>query len=284
MGRKRATLTDLLNENTARCLYDRARLIAMNAHEWTGLPAGIEPRHIEKLLFNHGKAIFFKDPGMSFMCLQADETGQQNVNGDPLSYRATGFGYSEVYDADDCVIIENNILRLATHPFIMYFVGKLTEAERTMDVNVKACKTPVVFACDDKDVLTFKRIFQMVDGNVPAIFADKGLNLESVQAFQTGVKFMGNELMDYKRSVEADLLTFLGQNNTPMEKRERLITDEANANNQLIQSFADLQLEARRRACEAINKMWPELSVSVKRREAVQKPVDTVEKSEGVET
>lgn len=284
MGRKRATLTDLLNENTARCLYDRARLIAMNAHEWTGLPAGIEPRHIEKLLFNHGKAIFFKDPGMSFMCLQADETGQQNVNGDPLSYRATGFGYSEVYDADDCVIIENNILRLATHPFIMYFVGKLTEAERTMDVNVKACKTPVVFACDDKDVLTFKRIFQMVDGNVPAIFADKGLNLESVQAFQTGVKFMGNELMDYKRSVEADLLTFLGQNNTPMEKRERLITDEANANNQLIQSFADLQLEARKRACEAINKMWPELSVSVKRREAVQKPVDTVEKSEGVET
>lgn len=284
MGRKRATLTDLLNENTARCLYDRARLIAMNAHEWTGLPAGIEPRHIEKLLFNHGKAIFFKDPGMSFMCLQADETGQQNVNGDPLSYRATGFGYSEVYDADDCVIIENNILRLATHPFIMYFVGKLTEAERTMDVNVKACKTPVVFACDDKDVLTFKRIFQMVDGNVPAIFADKGLNLESVQAFQTGVKFMGNELMDYKRSVEADLLTFLGQNNTPMEKRERLITDEANANNQLIQSFADLQLEARKRACEAINKMWPELSVSVKRREVVQKPVDTVEKSEGVGT
>lgn len=284
MGRKRATLTDLLNHNTARCIYNRYHLIALNAHEWSGLPEGIEPRHIEKLLFSHGKAIFFRDPNMSYMCLQADETGQQNVNGDPLSYRATGFGYNKEYSVDDCVIIENNVLRLPTDPFIMYFVGKLTEAERTMDVNMKACKTPVVFACDDKDVLTFKRIFQQVDGNVPAIFADKGLNLDSVQAFMTGVKFMGNELMDYKRSVEADLLTFLGQNNTPMEKRERLITDEANANNQLIQSFADLQLEARQRACEAINAKWPELSVSVKRRGPVQKPVDTVEKSEGGET
>lgn len=280
MGRKRATLTDLLNQNTARCLYDRYRLIAMNAHEWDGLPAGIKPIHIEKWLFSDGKAIFFRDPSMSFMCLQAHETGQQNVYGDPLSYRATGFGYNKDYSADDCVIIENNILRLATDPFIMWFVGKLTEAERTMDVNTKACKTPVVFACDDKDVLTFKRIFQQVDGNVPAIFADKNLNLDSVQAFMTGVKFMGNELMDYKRSIEADLLTFLGQNNTPMEKRERLITDEANANNQLIQSFADLQLEARQRACEAINAMWPELHVTVKRRGPVQNPVDNVEKEE----
>lgn len=279
MGRKRATLTDLLNHNTARCLYDRARLLALTAHEWTGLPDGVEPRHIEKLLYTHGKAIFFRDPGMSFMCLQTDETGQQNVNGDPLRYRATGFGYTREYDSDDCVIIENNILRLATNPFILFFVGKLTEAERTMDVNIKACKTPVIFACDDKDVLTFKRIFQQVDGNVPAIFADKGLNLDNIQAFMTGVKFLGNELMDYKRSVEADLLTFLGLNNTPMEKRERLITDEANANNELIQSFADLQLEARQRACEAINKMWPELNVSVKRRKGVQNPVETVEKS-----
>ena len=146
-----------------------------------------------------------------------------------------------------------------------------------MDVNVKACKTPIVFACDDKDVLTFKRIFQQVDGNVPAIFADRGLNLESIQAFQTGVKFMGNELMDYKRSVESDLLTFLGQNNTPVDKKERLITDEAQANDQLIDSFADLQLQAREQACEEINAMFG-LSVSVERRAPVETPVDNVEK------
>ena len=75
------------------------------------------------------------------------------------------------------------------------------------------------------------------------------------------------------------LLTFLGQNNTPVDKKERLITDEAESNNQLIQSFADLQLEARKKACEEINAMFG-LNVSVKRREPVEKPVETVERGE----
>lgn len=281
MARKRATLTDLLNDLTYKTIYDRYKLIAVNEWEWQNLPEGILPRHIETICFDRGFAGFFRDPAMSYMCLQADNGVGLNVNGDPLSYRVTGFNYNKEYKADDIVIIENNLLRIPTSQFILHYVNKLAEAERTMDVNVKACKTPVVFTCDDKDILTWKRLFQQVDGNAPAVFADKGLNLDSVQAFLTGVKFLGNELMDYKASVESDLLTFLGQNNTPVDKKERLITSEADANNQLIQSFADLQLEARQRACEAINEKWG-LNVTVRRRsEPVEKPVETVENPEG---
>ena len=278
MARKRANLNDLLNDLTFRTLFNKFKLIAMNEWDWKGLPDGIEPRHIEKLLFSKGMACFFKAPRMAHMVLECAPGGQVNVYGDPLHYRAHGFNSQRNIRADKCVIIRNNLLALSTHDFLLHYVNKLTEAERTMDVNVKACKTPIVFACDDKDVLTFKRIFQQVDGNVPAIFADRGLNLESIQAFQTGVKFMGNELMDYKRSVESDLLTFLGQDNTPVDKKERLITDEAESNNQLIASFADLQLEARKKAAEEINEMFG-LSITVERR-LVEKPVDNVEKED----
>lgn len=276
MAKKRANLSDLLNDLTFRTQYDKFKLVALNEWVWDNLPDGIQPRHIEKLLFSRGYACFFRDPKMSHMCLECDTGGTVNVYGDPLSYRAHGFNYQRVMDADECVIIRNNLLALPTEPFVLHYVNKLTEAERTMDVNVKSCKTPIIFACDDKDVLTFKRIFQQVDGNVPAIFADRGLNLDSITAFQTGVKFMGNELMDYKRSVESDLLTFLGQNNTPVDKKERLITDEAEANNQLIESFAELQMESRQKACEEINAMFG-LNVSVRRRAPVEKPVETVE-------
>lgn len=273
MARKRATLTDLLNDLTFKVTYEKFKLIAMNAFEWSGLPEGVEERHIERRLFEQGKAIFFLDPDMSYNVLDAHDTGRRNVQNEPLSYRAYGFGYSKEYEADECVIIENNKLRLATDDFVMFYVNKLTEAERTMDVNVKANKTPVVFACDDKDVLTFKRIFQQVDGNVPAIFADKNLNPDSISVFDTKAKFLCNELMEYKKSVENELLTFLGINNTPYEKGERLITDEANSNNQLIESFAQLQLEARKRACEEINKKYG-LQVSVKKREAIVEEVE----------
>lgn len=278
MARKRANLTDLLNNLTFKALYDKYKLIAVNAFEWGGLPDGIEERHVENQLFLHGKAIFYRSPGKGYMCLNCQNSGQVNVYGDPLGYIAHGINHTEQVKAEDCVIIENNKLRMATDPFIMFYVNKLTEAERTMDVNIKACKTPVVFACDDKDVLTFKQIFRQVDGNTPAIYADRGLNMDSIQAFQTGVKFMGKDLQDYANAVENKLLTFLGLNNTPVDKKERLITDEAEANNELIQSFADLQMEARKRAAEAINKQYG-LSVTVKRRNAalVEKPVEGVE-------
>lgn len=282
MGRKRANLTDLLNNLTFRALYEKYQLIAVNAFEWDGLPDGILERHVETRLFMDGKAIFYKSAGKGFMCLTCQNSGQVNVYGDPLGYIAAGVGYTEQVSAEDCIIIENNKLRIATDPFVMFYVNKLTEAERTMDVNIKACKTPVVFACDDKDVLTFKRIFQQVDGNVPAIYADRGLNMDSIQAFKTGVQFMGKDLQDYANSVENKLLTFLGVNNTPVDKKERLITDEAQANDQLIQSFADLQLEARKRAAQAINEKYG-LNVTVKRRVcSVENPVEGVENNDPV--
>ena len=267
MSRKRATLTDLLNDLTFRTVYDKFRLISTNAFEWNGLPDGILERHVELQLFRHGKAIFFKAKDMGHMCLEVSDGGEFNVYGDPTLYHAHGFGFHQTVNAEDCVIIENNLLRIPTHDFIMFYANKITEAERTMDVNIKANKTPVVFTCDDRDVLSAKRVFQQVDGNVPAIFADKALNLESITALDMRAKFLGNELMDYKHSVESELLTFLGINNPAVDKRERLITDEVNSNNQLIDSFMELQLEARQRACDAINAKYG-LHVSVKRRES----------------
>jgi len=282
MARKRATLTDLLNDLTFKVIFEKYKLVSMNAFEWDGLPPGIEERHIERELFDRGMAgCFIRPESQRPLVLPVENGGRVNIQGDPLNYRVFGYGYSKELRADECVIIENNKLRLPTRDFVMFYTNKIVEAERTMDVNIKASKTPIVLVCDDKDVMTMKRIFQQVDGNVPAIFADKSLNMDNIQALDLKAKFLGIDLMDYKKAVENELLTFLGLNNTPYEKRERLITDEANSNNQLITSFADLQLEARERACEAINKMFG-LSVSVRRRQdPMENPVGNVEKSEG---
>jgi hypothetical protein len=251
-------------------------MVSVNLFEWEGLPDGLDEKFIENFLFDDGQAIFFRDPSMSYMCLKADAGANLNVYGEPLGWWATGFNYHNYYDADKCVIISNNKLRLPTSQFITFYANKLYEAERTMDVNVKTCKTPFIFTCDDKDVISFKQLFAKVDGNEPIIYTDKSLNADSLQVLQTGVKFLGNELQDYKHAVEADLLTFLGVNNVNVDKKERLITDEAESNDELIQSFCDIQLEAREKACEEINKMFG-LNVSVKLRcTGVEKPMENV--------
>ena len=280
MARKRANLTDLLNGLTFRVLYDKYRLITMNRYKWSNLPDGILERHIERELFAHGKAIFYKKPDHRFMCLKCEDTGTVNPYGDPLEYHAFGVGFTDRIKAEDCVIIENNMLRIPTDDIIMFYVNKLAEAERTMDVNIKSNKTPVVILCDSTNVLSLKTFMNKVDGNEPAIIADTKLNLDGITALDLKTKFLGQELMDYKHSVEAELLTFLGINNPAVDKKERLITDEANSNNQLIQSFAEMQLEARRRACDEINAMFG-LEISVELREPVEKVVETVEEGDG---
>lgn len=278
MARKRATLTDLLNDLTYRVIYDKFKLVATNMFEWSGLPDGIDERYIERLLFDEGRAIFFRDPAMSYMCLSATESSDLNVYGEPLRWRATGFNYNREYDADDCVIISNNKYRIATRDFVTMYASKLAEAHRTMDVNVKACKTPYILACDDKSLLTVKQIFSKIDGNEPAIFTDKAFDVESLAVLKTGVTFLCNELQEYARGVESELLTFLGKNNVNFEKRERVITDEVNANNDVIQSFAEIQLNAREDAARQINELYPELTVGVKLRgsETMEKPVGGV--------
>ena len=268
MAKRRATLSDLLNDLTFKTVYDKYKLIAMNAHEWDGLPEGMHERYIERWLYHEGTTAFFRPKGLDYVALKCQPSRGVNIYGDPIQYRAVGLNgksYDLVVGRDDFVVIENNMLRKPTDPFIMFYTNKITEAERTMDVNVKQQKTPTVICCDDKTKLSFMALFSQVDGNVPAIYADKNLNLDAISSLDLKAKFLCSDLMDYKKSVENELLTFLGLNNIPSEKKERLITDEAQSNNQLIGSFADLQLEARQRACEEINRVFG-LNVSVKRR------------------
>lgn len=280
MSKKRANMTDLLNNLTYKVIYDKFSLIAMNAFKWGNLPEGILERHIERTLFTDGLAIFYRPPKLSYVCLQAQELAEYDVHREPLYYNAVGFGHIERVHRDDCVIIENNMLRIPTEQFIHFFANKIYEAERTMDVNVKANKSPVIMLCDDKDVFSLKTIFRKIDGNEPAIYADKKLNPDSISVLDLKAKFIGNELLDYKHSVENELLTFLGINNTAVDKKERLITDEAESNNQLIDSFFELQFEARKRAVEEINSKYG-LHITVERRNGgVEKDDENVDNGE----
>lgn len=254
-----------MNQQTYRVFYQQYKSIALNMFEWKGLPEGIEERYIERVLFDQGKVLFFRDPAMSFMALPCGPGPYLDVYGEPLRWRAMGLNYNKEYRRGDCVLIENNKLREPTAVMVSMFARKLYEAHRTMDTNLKTCKIPFVFTCDEKNLFTYKEIFRKVDDNEPAIFAAKGLNMNDIQVLPTRAVFMGNELMDYAHSVQNELLTLMGVNCSPVDKKERLITDEAESNNQLLDLNADLMLEARKRACDAINSMY-NLSVTVELR------------------
>ena len=264
---------------TETFLYQRFRLLMINQHKWNGLEDfNIQERHIEQYLFDNGYCLFFEDPLVGKLCLKCSGVGQQNVYGDYLKYRATGFNYEQVVSADNSVLIENNKLRLPTHMAVFYFVSRLYELTRTMDVNVKQLKLQTLFSATDKNILTVKKIIDEIDKNNWAIITDSTMQVEEiVKAIPTGVKCLTQELTDRYNAVMNEALTYFGINNSNTDKRERLITDEANANNQFIDSCAEMFLESRQRACEEINKKFgTHLSVELrnKREEGIEKNDD----------
>lgn len=270
MKQKRVTTTDVDNIKTERFLYKRFRLLALNMFKWEGLDAlGIEERHLENWLFDDGKAVVFEDPNYGIMCLPGEGHGT-NVLNDPTYYRVVGHNYTRLLPAKKCVVIENNKLRMPTALAIDYFTNQLYEVVRTRDTNIKTLKLPLVMACTDKDVLTAKKLLEEIDNNTWAILSNKNvMNVdEIIKVLPTGVKPFTAELTDQYHDIMNEALTYLGINNANTDKKERLITDEANANNQFIESCAEMFLEARKRACEEINKKFKlNISVDIRNKE-----------------
>ena len=71
-------------------------------------------------------------------------------------------------------------------------------------------------------------------------------------------------------------MTFLGVNNANMDKRERLVDDEVQANNEQVQASEDVFLKARKDACKLINEMFG-TNISVKRRNLSKTALNDIE-------
>ena len=75
------------------------------------------------------------------------------------------------------------------------------------------------------------------------------------ELYLLGSNAIVDKLQIQKQEMERELLTFLGINNT-LEKKERLIVDETNSNNQFIKMASDIGCKQRKLACEQMNQMF----------------------------
>lgn len=137
------------------------------------------------------------------------------------------------------------------------FALRLYEAERTADINIKAQKTPVLLLMDEKQRLTMENLYSQYEGNKPVIFGDKNsLGENVIKAINTQAPFIADKIIDYKKEIWNEALTFLGINNIMVDKKERLITDEANSNNELINLNLQSYLAPRQEACRQFNEKF----------------------------
>lgn len=251
-------LAMLINNETYIDYFNRLTLIATSIFTWEGLDEiGGDSRFLEQCLFTYGRACFIKDKNLGYMTINANPSDKLNHYRLPVRINAWSVGYSKNYDFDDCVYIMNNEMQLPTMKTIQLFANRLYEAERTIDVNIKAQKTPVLIEGDAKSMMTLKNLYMKFSGNEPFIFGNKNFNLDkALNVLKTDAPFIADKLQDYKHEVWNECLTFLGINNANTDKKERLVTDEVNSNNDLIKFYFNCFYKTRKKACDEINKKY----------------------------
>lgn len=256
-----------LNNRVYTNYYYRLMLIAKSLFKWENLPNGINEKWIEKYLFSEGGCIFFHDETLGYMVTKFSTSGKLNYYDEPTQVTAYATDYVPTQHENnvDCIIIRNNDDMIPTFPTIQIYAYDLTNIKRTIDTNIISQKMPYIITCSDKQKLSFKQVMKQKNDNEPVIYGDKNLDLNEIKVLNTITPIVFDKLQIQKNNVWNECMTFLGINNANTDKRERLIDNEVQANNQLIQVNSDVMLKAREEACKRINDMFG-LNISVRRR------------------
>lgn len=257
---KETDLAMAVNNATYSDYYNRLKILATSLFIWDGLDdvAGYgASRFLELALFEDGRATFLKDPTRNYMALRVNPNDKPNIYDIPTKVLAYSFEFNKQYDIDDVVYIMNNNLQKPTFETLQLFAYRLYDTERTIDVNLVAQKTPILIEGDTKTILTLKNVYMQYSGNTPFIFGSKQFDLNNrLSVLNTNAPYLIDKLELHKHEIWNEALTYLGINNSNTDKKERLITDEVNSNNELINYYLNCFYTTRKQACDRINEKY----------------------------
>lgn len=155
---------------------------------------------------------------------------------------------------------------------IGFYAEKCALATQAVDVNLINSKLAYVFAAKDKtSAASFKTMFDKITTGEPAVVIDKKLfnddGTPNWQVFLQNLKqtYIVSDVLSDLRKLEEEFDTKIGIPNANTDKRERLISDEVNANNIETNILADGWIENIRTGCKQVKKMYG-IDIKVERR------------------
>lgn len=146
---------------------------------------------------------------------------------------------------------------------VYYYADLLALCAEATGTNLMNIKLSYVFTANNKTAAeAFKKLFDRIASGEPAVVQDKNMLMEdgspAWQAFQQNLNqvYVADRTLSDMRKIEAMFDTEIGIPNANTDKRERLITDEVNANNVETASRVDMWLDNLKECCEQANAMF----------------------------
>lgn len=264
-------------------VFNRLVSIAINIYEWVDLPDTCDPYFFETILLWQAQACIIKDENKGgFLSLPATPASQMNLYYENTYWRAYSLGYSQkflaltkwnkdiykkatsVVDVPEttpigCVCLDNSMSYPLIETVRMY-TDKLVDVMRAIDVKVKQLKLGFIIETDEESKTAIHQAINDVDQNVLAVFARRDIAkvMKESKSINTGTTPMELEtLWKHYDNIMSAFLTAFGINNlNTADKKERLLTDEVNSNNEQIALNAAYRLDQRLHFCENFNAVF----------------------------
>ena len=240
-------------------IYNKYKMLSLNMFRWEGLPETIESRHIENSLFNYGLCLIVNDKDLGFLSVPCNYGAYMNVNNVPTEVITCGFNYIKTFkymreDKDKCQLILNNDLAIGNEQYIFDYAQRMFEVENCIRININQQKFPWFVNTTPNNKKTMETMFQKVLNGEPYILGSKD-QIGNVEVLTLNTPYVADKLNEYKYELEREVLSFHGLNNN-FEKKERLLVDEVNSNNDFIDRNVELMYRQRKLACEQMNKKF----------------------------
>lgn len=144
--------------------------------------------------------------------------------------------------------------RVSLSSVIEIYIQKIVDVEMTIRTNLIGHKVPFVLECEDERDAQGNDLIRRIMNDEAAFIVRPGQSLPKPAS--TGQPYIIDKLYQYKISLENEALTFIGVDNIgAVEKKERLITNEVDSQNAVIDDYSDSVGDNLSTMCKDIQKV-----------------------------
>lgn len=218
---------------------------------------GIAKGRIEWFLFYRGHALVWKHPILGWIVTDCSFTGY-DINGFPNRFspcfESNIEGLSlprDLTEDDDCIIFYDTMDYKIARKDALTWVNDIADVTETIRTQVFNQKTPMIAVVGNAKLKQkIQAMFTKIASNARMLFIDKEMK-DTIETFDINPVFNVTELWEYRKALENDVLEYLGiDSQDAYQKKERLIVDEQEGNDELLNYLLADCLKARQIAVE----------------------------------